>query len=391
MKGRQAMRRVPLLGCVAAVVLGMAGSASADEGYSDPVGDAGVGTDIVALTVRNDSAGSLSVQVASASPMVSNHAIALFVDADRNSATGSSTGDEYVMYGGPATGVLFGVWNGSRFVLGNPPSYRVFAAGPNLTEFRIAKSDLGNTSGFTFVAVSISIDPPDPDLHFWDFAPDRGSYSYVLSTPPPPPPPTPPTPPPAPTPPRAPPAPPSCSANPDRCPTIFGPSRRSRKDPEYSRFASRMAGGPRTVFCWNESDWADLSPQSKSTITLGFVEFRSRHQINLAPNVCAVLDRIHYRHQRPPITPAIAFGLVTYTHELVHTLGVSNEAAAQCFGMQLAWRAARLLGAGAAYGDRVAKLAWRLYTPRVLPQRYISRECRDGGKLDMNPKLKIWP
>ena len=54
--------------------------------------------------------------------------------------------------------------------------------------------------------------------------------------------------------------------------------------------------GPRSVFCWNPSDWARLTPASKTTIAFGYVEFRSPRQINLAPNVCAVLDRIHYRH-----------------------------------------------------------------------------------------------
>ncbi len=152
-----------------------------------------------------------------------------------------------------------------------------------------------------------------------------------------------------------------------------------------------MAGGPRTVFCWDESDWAKLTPKSKTTIAYGFVEFRSPRQINLSPKVCAVLDRIHYHHQQPPLTPAIAFALVTFTHEMFHTLSVSNEAAAQCYGMQYVWRAGRLLGAGAAYGERAAQLAWRLYSPRVLPPAYLSRECHDGGKLDLDPKSHVWP
>jgi len=145
------------------------------------------------------------------------------------------------------------------------------------------------------------------------------------------------------------------------------------------------------VYCWNKADWAQLEPASKTTIALGYVEFRSRRQINLAPDVCSVLDRIYYHHQRPPITPSIAFGLVTFTHEMIHTLGIQNEAVAQCFGMQFAWRAARLLGAGAVYGERVAQLAYRLYNPRVLPRKYLSSECRPGGKLDLSPKDDLWP
>jgi hypothetical protein len=461
------MKRLLLILTVAASALAAASSAGADQSYSDPRGDAGVGTDIIALTVRNDSAGNLSIQVASASPIVPNHAIAIFVDTDRNASTGSPTGDEYVMFGGPATGVTFGVWNGSQLAGASPPSFSVGAVASNITEFRINKTDLGNVSSFNFVGVSVSLDPPDPNLHFWDVAPNAGKYSYTLSGPPPPPSPaTTQT-----TPTSSPPDAtfdltsgpyrvgkrivftarhsgyPSyewdfgdgttatgrkvshtyrsggeytvvltveneggegtdyrtvkvgaatsenggCLINTDKCPTIFGPSARSRKDPEYSRFASRMAGGPRSVFCWNESDWAQLSPESKTTIAFGFVEFRSPHQIHLSPKVCTVLDRIHYHHQTPPITPAIAFALVTFTHEMFHTLGIKNEAAAECFGMQYIWRASRLLGAGAEYGERVALLAWRLYSPRVLPPAYLSRECHDGGKLDLFPKSHVWP
>ena len=50
----------------------------------------------------------------------------------------------------------------------------------------------------------------------------------------------------------------------------------------------------------------------------------------------------------------------------------------KCYGLQYVWRAGRLLGAGASYGERVAQLAWRLYSPRVLPPRYLSSECHDG-------------
>jgi hypothetical protein len=85
------------------------------------------------------------------------------------------------MYGGPATGVFFGAWNGSQCASTNPASFSVGAAASNVTDFRINKADLGNTVGFNFVAVSVSVDPPDPNLHFWDYAPDTGVYSYTLN------------------------------------------------------------------------------------------------------------------------------------------------------------------------------------------------------------------
>ena len=456
--------------CAVVLMLVTAGSAGADQSYSDPQGDAGVGTDIVTVTVRNDSAGNLAFQVASASPIVPNHAIAIFINADRNTGTGDPPfGDDYVMFGGPATGVLFGVWNGSQFALATPPSYRVGAATSNITDFRISKADLGNTSGFNFAAISVSIDPPDPNLHFWDYAPNSGEFSYTLTTPQPPPPPPPP-PPTTTTPSPTPPPPLNASfdvqTGPWRVgqaivftarhsgyrsyewdfgdgryasgrttahryskagrytvtltvgstqgtalsektivvgsltgnllPTVFGHSSRSHKDPEYSRAATLFTktllvrGGQRSVFCWNAGDWAALNGP-KSAVTEGFVEFRSPRQVNLAPDVCQKLELIRYRHPRPPATLTTAIGLLIFTHETLHTMGVGNEAVATCFALQLAPVMSQRLGAGYVYGYRLSRLLATWYKPRNLARGYWSSECHDGGKLDLYPKDKSWP
>ena len=182
---------VVLLASVLALAAGLTvGSAvaspegAADKEYTDPSGDGGPGTDITNLTVRNDTSGGVSIQVVSASPVVANHAIAIYIDSDRNQSTGSS-GDEYWMFGGPLVGTAFFAWNGSSFVEANPATFGVSTAGGNITDFRFNRADIGNVSGFNFVAISISIDPPK--INFWDLAPDRDSYSYDLTTPAPPP------------------------------------------------------------------------------------------------------------------------------------------------------------------------------------------------------------
>ena len=60
---------------MAVVVLSVGGAlassrTAADQSYTDPAGDGGVGTDITNLTVRNDANGVISFQVQSASPVV---------------------------------------------------------------------------------------------------------------------------------------------------------------------------------------------------------------------------------------------------------------------------------------------------------------------------------
>jgi hypothetical protein len=171
-----------------AVGLGVGGAVAAPDApvykeYTDASGDARAGTDITNLTVRNDASGGVSIQVVSANPVVANHAIAIYVDSDRNQSTGED-GDDYWMFGGPLVGKGFFAWNGSDYVETYPASFSV-GIGGNITEFRFNKTDIGNGSGFNFVAVSISIDPPK--ISFWDGAPDRGYYSYDLTAPEPPP------------------------------------------------------------------------------------------------------------------------------------------------------------------------------------------------------------
>lgn len=153
-------------------------TASAEQSYTDPTGDAGPGTDIASITVRNDQSGGISIQVASASPIVGNHAIAVFIDADKNPSTGDG-GDEAWMYGGPFVGSGFFSCTSGGCSPTNPGSFSVGAAAANVTEFRFNRADIGNVTGFNFVAISISIDPPY--LNFWDAAPSSGFFTYDLA------------------------------------------------------------------------------------------------------------------------------------------------------------------------------------------------------------------
>jgi hypothetical protein len=178
----------------------MAGSAGADQSYTDPNGDGKSGTDIVNMTMREDTSGNLSLQIASASPIVANHALMVNIDADKNQSTGNQ-GDEYWMYGGPLVGYDCFAWNGSTWVSGS--WCRVGAAASNITQFGFTKGAIGNPASFNFQVVSISLDISGNQLSItpWDMAPDAGYYTYGAAAPPPPPPTTTTTP--TPTPPAA--------------------------------------------------------------------------------------------------------------------------------------------------------------------------------------------
>ncbi len=167
-----------LAGAVAVVATG---AARADQSYPDPSGDAGSGSDITSMTVRNDQAGAITIQVSTANPIVSNHALLVFIDADKNQSTGGD-GDEYWMYGGPLVGVGFFAWNGSGFSETSPGSFSVGAAAANVTEFRLNRADLGNVTSFNFAVLSASIDESGGGFAIkgWDQA---GYFTYDLSFP----------------------------------------------------------------------------------------------------------------------------------------------------------------------------------------------------------------
>ncbi len=175
-------RRLGLIAVVAMAVMAIAtGAALADQSYSDAGGDAGPGTDVTGMTVRNDQAGNITIQVAAANPIVANHAIAIFLNTDRNAATGGQ-GDEFWMYGGPLVGTGFFTWTGSGFAEANPASFAVGSPAANVTEFRLNRADIGNVSSFDFFVLSISIDESSAgfEVKGWDGAPEIGYFTYEL-------------------------------------------------------------------------------------------------------------------------------------------------------------------------------------------------------------------
>jgi hypothetical protein len=183
--------------------------------------------------------------------------------------------------------------------------------------------------------------------------------------------------------------------NPDQLPTIAGPSKRSRKDPGYSRVAYELAGGPRSVFCWDQADWDAISGDSPNSeyVTYGFVDSDSVHQINLAPSVCKGLDVLRYRHLRPPPALSIASDVVTLSHEMLHTIGFENEARTECGAIQLTALTSHLLGTSWAYGRALAEAYWqRGYNLNYEgPDYYSKRFCVNGGRYDLFPNDPGWP
>ena len=177
-----------------------------------------------------------------------------------------------------------------------------------------------------------------------------------------------------------------------RLPVRNEKGKRSRINGRYSQVAGQLVETNVEVRCWGKRDWRRVLREAslahgtrlRPEDLYGYVGLGSR-RVNLAPEVCAELDRLTYDRVQPRgfgerLLMSIAIGALA--HESYHRAGVASEPAAECYGMQRVREAARALGARPAYADGLAELAWETYDR--LPRSYRSPECRDGGELDLD-------
>jgi hypothetical protein len=176
-----------------------------------------------------------------------------------------------------------------------------------------------------------------------------------------------------------------------RLPTIAGPSARSRKDPGYAHAATKESGGLRSVACWSVADWAVLAKAFDEKATGGYIDPSNPRLIGLAPRICSRLNLIQYRKPAPAPTKSTAVSVLVLAREIELSRGYVNLAQVTCYGLQMVPETSKLLGAGPAYAARLGRLAASWYSRRNLPPGYWSTQCRDGGKLDLDPSSTHWP
>jgi hypothetical protein len=177
------------------------------------------------------------------------------------------------------------------------------------------------------------------------------------------------------------------------------PSTTSRVDTRYGDAVQDVFETGVEVRCWSKDDWKKVIDESSAfTVepgvhpaeTFGFVLGGDR--ANLSPVVCAALDDLVYREQRPAggaELRRLALGLVVLTHETEHVTGVALEAEAECYAMQDAPDVGMALGLTKAYARKLAETYWRTEYPRD-PPRYRSKQCRNDGALDLY-RDDLWP
>ena len=196
----------------------------------------------------------------------------------------------------------------------------------------------------------------------------------------------------------------------NRCLRVVGAWDASARRLEWRlSSAARSIAGDGLVRCSSPAEW-ESEVKSDNRDSTGYVEqgyvIGGTTTMMLAPHVCFALDllvrrdapqvrlRCMQRELRdghaacPPSLADVALAIVTLAHEAEHAAGITNEARAECYARQVARGVARDLGLPPAQATRVGRYAAQRMTQ---PPEYRSKECRDGGKLDLDRSSTRFP
>lgn len=187
------MKALALAALVAAGVVAAFPPSAATRGattttWTDPSGDGGSGPDLTALTISDSSSGLLQFAF-TVTNMAPYSGIYVFLDTDRNDATGSG-GSEYALAlecdGDGSRWYDVVHWTGATWVeVPESTSMGMSVSGSSWT-LRIGARDLGSPAAFAFYAHAGLTDETGETIVASDWLPDDGSLLYELSGAPPP-------------------------------------------------------------------------------------------------------------------------------------------------------------------------------------------------------------
>ena len=177
----------------------------------------------------------------------------------------------------------------------------------------------------------------------------------------------------------------------------FPPRWGTHMDPSLGRVVDVISKKrDSVVWCWSVSDWKlrrDPWPDRVRVLKGPWGGYVLPGAVQLAPNECQTLKLLRtekapvWRWQHPEM---LAWSVYTLAHESVHIAGHRSERKASCWGLQRVAEIAQLLGRTPEEARYLAEVDWRTWYPKESPT-YRSRECRDGGELDLRPGTDIWP
>ncbi|MBM2823609.1 MAG: hypothetical protein HW413_2355 [Thermoleophilia bacterium] len=153
----------------------------------------------------------------------------------------------------------------------------------------------------------------------------------------------------------------------------------------FSDEASRIAEKPVTIRCDESRDYVGLVQHADGVAAVG------GDRAYLTPERCHDLYRVAFESEVTSSQTARA--LAVLAHEAWHLRGVGDEGTTECYALQSGVALGQRLGLseGTARQMMRQQLAENALRSRGAFEYLVPPECRDGGRLDLDPSDKRFP
>jgi hypothetical protein len=151
----------------------------------------------------------------------------------------------------------------------------------------------------------------------------------------------------------------------------------------FSDEASRIAEKPVTIHCDESGDYVGAVQHADGVAAVG------GNFAFLTPERCLDLYRLAFKGEVTSSQTARA--LAVLAHEAWHLRGVRDEGTTECYALQVAVEIGQRLGLSE---DRARQLMRQQLVEnelRTSPEYLVPPDCRDGGRLDLNPDDSRFP
>lgn len=162
-------------------------------------------------------------------------------------------------------------------------------------------------------------------------------------------------------------------------------STRADAAARFSAEASRIAGKPVTVRCDEAGDYVGAVQHADGVALVG------GNLAYLTPERCLDLYRLAFKNEVRSNRTARA--LAVLAHEAWHLRGVADEGTTECYALQSAVGTGERLGLSEDRAHRIMRrqLVENSLRARAAPEYRVPPDCRNRGRLDLNPSEDRFP
>ncbi len=161
---------------------------------------------------------------------------------------------------------------------------------------------------------------------------------------------------------------------------------RARTEALLSAEAGRIAGHEARIHCDARGEAVGIVQHAD-----GIAEVGGRNAY-LTPQICFRLHRLAFEDDEGAFSQT-ARAIAVLAHEAWHLRGESDEGATNCYAFQSGVALGERLGLSEATAARMMRqqLADNATFARAAPEYLVPSECRNGGRLDLDPESSRFP